>query len=176
MRGVVILDCPGRRRSSSAWISSFEILSLGGTPSITQPTPLPCDSPNVVTRKAVPQVLAAPARAGEGIGRRRWRCCCCLRAAKVGVKGNDDDEDFDVDGNAADVDGGLMVLFPLSEASVLIAFSDSRERTRGILLDVRWNESLTKTQFERFFFRDDFGSFAFFFSSTSTKIFVCVLF
>lgn len=57
LRGVVMRLCPGRRRSSSAWISSLLIGRRGGTPSTTQPTPLPCDSPNVDTRNSVPNVL-----------------------------------------------------------------------------------------------------------------------
>lgn len=49
--------CPGRRRSSSAWISSVEMAMLDGQPSMTQPTDLPWDSPQVVTRNSVPKVL-----------------------------------------------------------------------------------------------------------------------
>ena len=56
-RGVVMRDCPGLRRSSSIWSSSREIWSLGGTPSTTQPTPPPWDSPNVVTRNRRPNEL-----------------------------------------------------------------------------------------------------------------------
>ena len=56
-RGVVMRDCPGRRRSSSAWISSVVMAILDGQPSMTQPTDLPCDSPHVVTRNSVPKVL-----------------------------------------------------------------------------------------------------------------------
>jgi hypothetical protein len=54
LRGVVMMDCPGRRRSSSTCTSSVVMASRGGTPSTTQPTPLPWDSPKVVTRNAVP--------------------------------------------------------------------------------------------------------------------------
>jgi len=72
---------------------------------MTHPTPFPCDSPNVVTRKAVPQVLAAPALAGVGSG--RWRC---LRAAGAREK---DEDDVDAMPAAADVDGGRIVFFVL---------------------------------------------------------------
>ena len=61
LRGVTIRLCPGRLRSSSTWISSRVMGRRGGTPSTTQPTPAPCDSPNVVTRKLTPKVLAARA-------------------------------------------------------------------------------------------------------------------
>lgn len=50
-RWVTILDCPGRRRSSSNWISSAVMGSFGGHPSTTTPTPMPWDSPKVVLRK-----------------------------------------------------------------------------------------------------------------------------
>lgn len=86
-RGVVRRLCPGRRRVSWGWMSSsLSSLSArhgyvpqardrvvprgfgclvdsayihGGTPSIIAPTPLQCDSPKVVTRKIVPNVLPA---------------------------------------------------------------------------------------------------------------------
>lgn len=41
---------------SCGWISSSVRASPGGHPSMIQPTPLQCDSPNVVTRKWVPKV------------------------------------------------------------------------------------------------------------------------
>ena len=70
-RGVVMRDCPGRRRSSSAWISSVVMAMLDGQPSMTQPTDLPCDSPHVVTRNSVPKVLPVA----------RVTCLsCCKRA------------------------------------------------------------------------------------------------
>ena len=50
--------CPGRRRSRSCWMSATSSASRGGQPSTTTPTPPPCDSPKVVTRKSVPNVLA----------------------------------------------------------------------------------------------------------------------
>src|SRR3954467_10484560 len=50
-------DCPGRRRSNSNWISSSEIGTRGGHPSITTPTAPPCDSPQVVIRNSVPKEL-----------------------------------------------------------------------------------------------------------------------
>ncbi len=48
---------PGRRRSRSFWMSSVESGRLGGTPSITTPTPGPWLSPNVVMVKILPKVL-----------------------------------------------------------------------------------------------------------------------
>ena len=103
-------DWPGRRRSSSAWISSTVMGSRGGTPSMTQPTPLPCDSPKVVTRKAVPQVLAAPARVSVGAERRRWRRAeAAGRAEKARWDGDDEDAVADVD--IADVDGLIFLFF-----------------------------------------------------------------
>ena len=39
--------CPGLRRSSSGWISAVVNGIPAGQPSITTPTPPPCDSPNV---------------------------------------------------------------------------------------------------------------------------------
>jgi hypothetical protein len=112
----VILDCPGRRLSSSAWISSFEIRSLGGTPSITQPTPLPCDSPKVVTRKAVPQVLAAPARVSTGAERRRW--WWLRRGAGAAKEETREDEDAVVVVVGIAVDG-LIALFSIFDAKKL---------------------------------------------------------
>lgn len=48
--------------SSSTCMSASDNGSLGGHPSITHPTPPPCDSPNVVTRNTVPYVFPVPAR------------------------------------------------------------------------------------------------------------------
>jgi hypothetical protein len=48
--------------SSSTCMSASDSGSLGGHPSITHPTPPPCDSPNVVTRNTVPYVFPVPAR------------------------------------------------------------------------------------------------------------------
>jgi len=45
------------------WISSCVSFMRGGTPSITHPTPPPCDSPKVVTRNMEPNELAPDARA-----------------------------------------------------------------------------------------------------------------
>ena len=58
LRGVVMRLCPGLRLSSSICISSCEIGTRGGHPSITHPTPPPWLSPNVVTRKSVPKLFA----------------------------------------------------------------------------------------------------------------------
>ena len=44
-RAVVIRDCPGRRRSSSAWTKSISMTIPAGNPSITPPTPLPSRFP-----------------------------------------------------------------------------------------------------------------------------------
>jgi hypothetical protein len=86
----------------------LEIRNLGGTPSITHPTPLPCDSPKVVTRKAVPQVLAAPARVSAGAERRRWRRAEGGRAEAEKAR-DDDDDDAVVEADIAVA--GLIVLF-----------------------------------------------------------------
>src|SRR5450756_232415 len=58
LRGVTILDWPGRRRSRSGWISASESFRRGGQPSTTTPTPPPCDSPHVVMRNNCPKLLA----------------------------------------------------------------------------------------------------------------------
>src|SRR6516165_12386480 len=58
-RWVVIALCPGRRRSSSRWISATAIGRRGGQPSTITPTAGPCDSPNVVTRNSSPKLLPA---------------------------------------------------------------------------------------------------------------------
>ena len=50
--------CPGRRRSRSGWMSASESGRRGGHPSITTPTPPPCDSPQVEIRNKVPKLLA----------------------------------------------------------------------------------------------------------------------
>src|SRR6266478_4070005 len=57
LRGVTILDWPGRRRSRSGWMSASESFRRGGQPSTTTPTPPPCDSPQVVMRKRWPKLL-----------------------------------------------------------------------------------------------------------------------
>src|SRR5262245_21889581 len=57
-REVTIELCPGRRRSNSNWISDSLSSICGGQPSMTAPTPPPCDSPQVVTRKSCPKLLA----------------------------------------------------------------------------------------------------------------------
>ena len=54
LRWVTSRLCPGRRRSRSGWMSAADSGSRGGHPSITTPTPGPCDSPNVVMRKRRP--------------------------------------------------------------------------------------------------------------------------
>ena len=59
LRGVVIVDCPGRRLSSSACTKSVSTSRPGSMPSTTPPTPLPCDSPNEVSLKSVPNVFPA---------------------------------------------------------------------------------------------------------------------
>ena len=76
-RGVVSLLWPGRRRSRSRWISSSVIGRRGGQPSTTTPTPPPCDSPKVVTRKDVRSrpmthhvARRGDAEAGLGAGKR----------------------------------------------------------------------------------------------------------
>src|SRR5215471_6496944 len=59
LRWVVIALWPGRRRSSSRWISSTVSGRRGGQPSMTTPTAGPCDSPKVVTRNALPKLFPA---------------------------------------------------------------------------------------------------------------------
>src|SRR5258705_10600080 len=56
-RWVTIALLPGTRRSRSGWMSASDSASRGGQPSITAPTPAPCDSPQVVTRNRRPQVF-----------------------------------------------------------------------------------------------------------------------
>src|SRR5947199_4295900 len=56
-RCVAISLWPGRRRSNSRWIRASDSSIFGGQPSMTTPTPPPCDSPKVVTRKSWPKVL-----------------------------------------------------------------------------------------------------------------------
>ena len=51
--------CRAGRVAGRAWSSALLSCSRGGTPSTTQPTPPPWLSPKVVTRKAVPKVLAS---------------------------------------------------------------------------------------------------------------------
>src|SRR4029079_3094080 len=57
LRCVVMALWPGRRRSSSRWISSAATGIRGGQPSITTPTAAPCDSPNVGRRSSWPNVF-----------------------------------------------------------------------------------------------------------------------
>src|SRR5262245_20589913 len=54
LRWVVSVLWPGRRRSSSRWMSATSTAIPGGMPSTTTPTPGPCDSPKVVTTKSRP--------------------------------------------------------------------------------------------------------------------------
>ena len=56
MRGVTMSDWPGRRRSSSNWMSSALSEMPGGQPSMMTPTPPPWDSPKVWIRKAWPKL------------------------------------------------------------------------------------------------------------------------
>jgi len=53
-REVVIIDWPGFRRSSSAWMSAAESSTPAGQPDTVQPIASPWDSPNVVTWKSRP--------------------------------------------------------------------------------------------------------------------------
>ena len=57
LRCVTWRDVPGRRRSSSGWMSASDRAMPGGQPSITQPMAGPCDSPKFVTWKRWPKVL-----------------------------------------------------------------------------------------------------------------------
>ena len=70
-RCVTKRDWPGRRRSSSAWMSASVKRMPGGMPSTTQPSAAPWLSPQVVTRKRWPNVLcdmnAVPARDWPGV-------------------------------------------------------------------------------------------------------------
>src|SRR5262245_37061047 len=56
-RCVTWRDVPGRRRSSSCWMSLSASAMPGGQPSTTQPMAGPCDSPNEVKQNRVPKVL-----------------------------------------------------------------------------------------------------------------------
>ena len=108
LRGVVMRDWPGRRRSSSNWSSSRVSWSFGGTPSTTQPTPPPWDSPNVVTRNMRPKELPMARTPGtrgrggrngqrrrvEGVGlefiprfRAGWLRTCAGTGCAIGARG-----------------------------------------------------------------------------------------
>jgi hypothetical protein len=50
-------DFPGRLRFNMDWIMLSSMGILGGQPSMTTPTPLPCDSPHVVILNNVPNVF-----------------------------------------------------------------------------------------------------------------------
>ncbi len=56
-RWVVKRDWPGRRRSSSRWISATSSGMRGGQPSTTQPMAGPWLSPKLVNRNIWPKVL-----------------------------------------------------------------------------------------------------------------------
>ncbi len=60
LRGVVMRDWPGRRRSRSVCISSRVSFMRGGQPSSVTPTPPPWDSPQVEMRNMRPKVLPVP--------------------------------------------------------------------------------------------------------------------
>jgi hypothetical protein len=53
---------PGRRRSSSSWISAVSSGSRGGQPSTTTPTAGPWLSPQVVIVKSFPKLFGIAAR------------------------------------------------------------------------------------------------------------------
>ena len=57
LRWVTWREVPGRRRSSSGWMSASDSAIPGGQPSTTQPIAGPWLSPKVVTRNSVPSVL-----------------------------------------------------------------------------------------------------------------------
>ena len=57
-RCVTCRDVPGRRRSSSRWMSASASTSPGGQPSTTQPIAGPCDSPNDVTQNRTAERVA----------------------------------------------------------------------------------------------------------------------
>ena len=56
-REVVMSDCPGRRRFSSACTKSMSMVMPAGNPSMTPPMPFPCDSPKLVRRRMFPNEL-----------------------------------------------------------------------------------------------------------------------
>src|SRR3954454_390298 len=64
-RWVVKRDWPGRRRSSSAWISASSRGMRGGTPSMTTPIAGPWLSPQVVKRNKFPKLLPAMAPSAD---------------------------------------------------------------------------------------------------------------
>ena len=51
---VVTMDCPGRLRSRSGWMSPSESGSPAGMPSTTVPTPFPWLSPKLTTTNLSP--------------------------------------------------------------------------------------------------------------------------
>src|SRR3954468_17679618 len=61
-RCVTWREVPGRRRSSSGWMSASDSASPGGQPSTTQPIAGPWLSPKFATRKRWPKVLTDIAR------------------------------------------------------------------------------------------------------------------
>ena len=67
-RWVVMALCPGRRRSSSRWISSAVIGTRGGQPSTMTPTAGPCDSPKVVMRNGRAEAVARHQRTLRSAG------------------------------------------------------------------------------------------------------------
>ena len=84
LRGVVMSLWPGRRRSSSAWISAAVIGRRGGQPSITTPMAGPWLSPQVVMRKIWPKLLGIErCKVGTDPQRRKRQNRFCLRCAGV---------------------------------------------------------------------------------------------
>lgn len=57
LRSVVRADWPGLRRAICRLIRAKSIAIPAGNPSITPPIAFPCDSPNVVSRNILPNVL-----------------------------------------------------------------------------------------------------------------------
>src|SRR5436853_6253231 len=82
LRGVVILDWPGRRRSRSGWMSASESFSRGGQPSTTTPTPPPWDSPHVVMRNKWPNELDMRRHCGKTGARSKFLFCATEQTAE----------------------------------------------------------------------------------------------
>ena len=72
-RAIVIALCPGRRRSSSVWISSTASGRFAGQPSTTTPTAGPWLSPQVVNVKSFPKLFGIAQRKLGGAPRPRKR-------------------------------------------------------------------------------------------------------
>src|SRR5689334_22680338 len=85
LRWVTCLEVPGRRRSSSGWMSAADSAIPGGQPSITQPIAGPWLSPKLVTRKRWPKVLP-DIRCRQSVRRRLFVAVFDRPVADVGLQ------------------------------------------------------------------------------------------